>query len=244
MAAGLSWREEVTHSLYQFYRKTLVLPRRKHDALVELLLRHRISLSFSALFWVSQRGEFIPFVSSFPGADVNQTDRWGVSPRTILNEHASAMMCVFFFFRILGGPWFFRDFRHVASFQVALLATWTVCWVYWVPEHLRIQLQLHLSCNCDQRVLTGSTVPRIEFSGEEVEFPRSGEKMPWALVKAKEVAVCASKRSVLNDRQLMVQRCFCFLGIGKRKGWFRAVSFSLDVGSTLWQRCSNKSSFK
>eukprot|EP00434_Breviolum_minutum_P025844 symbB.v1.2.022847.t1/scaffold2045.1/size91218/8 len=35
---------------------------RKHDALVELLLRHR--------------------------ADVNQTDRWGVSPRTILNDSA------------------------------------------------------------------------------------------------------------------------------------------------------------
>ena len=57
-------------------------------------------------------------------------------------------------------------------------------------------------------------------------------------MKAKEVAVCASKRSVLNDRQLMVQRCFCFLGIGNRKGWFQAVWFSLDVGSTLWQRCS------
>lgn len=90
-------------------RKTLVLLRRKHDALVELLLRHRISLIsvFPIFFGVSFESKGIhPFlsgniwnaiVSSFPGADVNQTDRWGVSPRTILNVHGLSFWMVFFF---------------------------------------------------------------------------------------------------------------------------------------------------
>ena len=127
-------------------RKTLVLLRRKHDALVELLLRHRISLIsvFPKNICVSQR-VFIPFnLETFGARSVGlfissffrcrcESD-WSLGCVT-----ADHLECA-----CLG---------YVASAVSKLHSQqpWTVCWVYWVPKHLRIQLQLPLSCNCDQR---------------------------------------------------------------------------------------------